>query len=68
MAAKKPFATSAVGTAVEFVAAQPGGVERILRQHYPREGGMCAGCVAVPTSYPCQAARIAELARAGNTL
>jgi len=54
--------TSGVEFAAYFVALQPGGVERILRRHYAMPNGLCAGCLARPTMYPCQAARIAELA------
>jgi hypothetical protein len=53
----------AVTIAIEFVAAQSGGAERILEIHHPLSGGMCAGCRTVPTRYPCTAARIAELAK-----
>jgi hypothetical protein len=54
---------SAVEYAIEFVATQAGGAERILEQHYPMPSRVCAGCAVVPTEYPCQAARIAEHAR-----
>jgi hypothetical protein len=54
---------SDVEFAAYFVARQPGGVERILRRHHPMPNGLCAGCVATPTMHPCQAARIAEMAR-----
>jgi hypothetical protein len=54
---------SCVEFAAYFVAMQAGGVERILRRHYPMPNGLCAGCLARPTMDPCQAARIAELAR-----
>jgi hypothetical protein len=49
--------------AAEFVAAQYHGAERILEKHYPLPGsGVCAGCSATLTRYPCVAARIAEIA------
>lgn len=54
---------SAVEAAIEFVAMRPNGPERILRLHYAMRNGLCAGCSATPTRHPCQAARIAELAR-----
>ncbi len=54
---------SPVEFATYFVATQAGGVERILHRHYPMPNGLCAGCLATPTEYPCLAARIAELAR-----
>jgi hypothetical protein len=53
----------AVDAAVEFVAMRPDGPQRILAHHYPTESGICAGCLASATRYPCQAARIAEAAR-----
>jgi hypothetical protein len=55
--------TTAVEFAALFVAAQKGGAERILQRHYPTPNGLCAGCLATPTDYPCQAARIAEVAQ-----
>jgi hypothetical protein len=59
---------SAVASAIEFVAAQSGGAERILATHYPLPGtGLCAGCRTVPTRYPCIAACIAELAKRRTT-
>jgi hypothetical protein len=54
---------SGVEFAAYFVAVQPGGAERIFRRHHPMPNGLCAGCLATPTVYPCQAARIAELAQ-----
>jgi hypothetical protein len=53
----------AVDAAVEFVAMRPDGPARILAHHYPTESGICAGCLASATPYPCQAARIAEAAQ-----
>jgi hypothetical protein len=49
--------------AIYFVAANEGNVERIQARHYAAVNGLCAGCVATPTEYPCQIARIAELAQ-----
>jgi hypothetical protein len=64
MAAEKPGDhVSGVEFAVFFVAVQARGPERILRRHHPMPNGLCGGCLATPTVYPCQAARIAELAR-----
>lgn len=62
MPAESTNQTSAVEAAIEFVATQPAGPEKMLNRHYPRRGGMCAGCVAKPTRYPCQSARIGQLA------
>jgi hypothetical protein len=53
---------SAVEFAAYVVAVQEGAVQRIFRRHYPMPSGLCAGCLATPTPYPCQVARIAELA------
>jgi hypothetical protein len=56
--------TPLVLAAVEFIAAQFGGAERILEKHYPLPGsGLCAGCSAIPTRHPCAAAGIAGLAK-----
>ena len=55
-------AQDAVNAAVEFVALQLAGPERILARHYPTVHGTCAGCVATPVRCPCSAARIANLA------
>jgi hypothetical protein len=64
MASERPGdRVSQVEFATYFVALQAGGAERILYRHHPMPNGLCAGCLATPTVYPCQAARIAELAR-----
>jgi hypothetical protein len=58
---------SAVAAAAEFLAAEPGRIERILARHYPLpESDICAGCSAALTRHPCAASRIAELARHGT--
>jgi hypothetical protein len=54
---------SHVEFAAYFVALQPGGAERLFRQHHPTPNGLCSGCLARPIVYPCLAASIAELAR-----
>jgi hypothetical protein len=55
---------SAVAAATEFLAAEPGRIERIAARHYPLPGSdICAGCSAALTRHPCAASRIAELAR-----
>ncbi len=51
-----------VEAAIAFVAAQPGGALRLLRKHRRGSDGYCVGCVAVPTKWPCTAARIATAA------
>jgi hypothetical protein len=53
---------SAVEYASYVVAVQEGAVQRIFQRHHPTPNGLCAGCLATPTAYPCQVARIAELA------
>lgn len=53
----------ALEAAVEFVAWQIAGPERILTRHYPSPRGTCAGCTTTPVRYPCSVARIAELAQ-----
>jgi hypothetical protein len=55
--------TSAAVAAVEFLAEEPGRIDRIRAKHYPLPGSdICAGCSAALTQHPCSATRIAELA------
>jgi hypothetical protein len=55
--------TPLMEAAIAFVAARPGGAERILEKHYSARG-LCAGCSSVvPVRHPCTLARIAELAK-----
>jgi hypothetical protein len=54
----------AVAAAVEFLAEEPGRIDRIRAKHYPLPGSdICAGCSAALTQHPCSATRIAELAK-----
>jgi hypothetical protein len=54
---------SAVAAAVEFLAADPARIDRILATHHPLpDSDICAGCSAALTRHPCAATRIAELA------
>ena len=55
-------------TAVAFVAAQPDGPARLSALHHLLPNGLCAGCVATPTRWPCGAARIAAAARTAAPL
>lgn len=50
---------TAVEMAIRFVAAQPGGAGKILSAHCRRPNGLCAGCAATPTRWPCPVGRIA---------
>ncbi|WP_214406244.1 hypothetical protein [Pseudonocardia lacus] len=52
-----------ITVAAEFVAAQPDGTRRTLRQHRRLDDGNCAGCLTRPTPWPCTAAVIAHTAR-----
>lgn len=52
--------------AVAFMAAQPGGPERILAVHRRRPDGYCSGCVHTLSRWPCTVARIARSAGAGR--
>lgn len=54
---------SCIKVAAEFIAAQPGGVARILTVHRPRHSGSCAGCAHMATPWPCTAATIAHPAQ-----
>jgi hypothetical protein len=57
-----------LATAVAFVAAQPGGPARLSALHQAQPNGLCAGCVATPTRWPCSVARIAVAARTAAPL
>jgi hypothetical protein len=54
LAARRSFAA-----AVAFVAAQPGGIERILAARRRRPDGYCTGCVHTLSHWPCPVAGIA---------
>jgi hypothetical protein len=54
LAARRSFAAAAA-----FVAAQPGGIERILAAHRRRPDGYCTGCVHTLSRWPCPVAGIA---------
>jgi hypothetical protein len=60
---EKPKRPPPIFAAIEFVAAQPGGPDRILRRHRAARNGTCTGCTVAATTYPCQAARIAQIAQ-----
>ena len=51
-----------IHAAADFVAAQPGGPDRLLDRHRRMPDGSCASCVATPTPWPCIAVVIADLA------
>jgi hypothetical protein len=52
-------ARGSFAAAVAFVAAQPGGIERILAAHRRRPDGYCTGCVHTLSHWPCPVAGIA---------
>lgn len=53
----------AVAAAIDFLAAEPGRIDRILARHHPLPGSdICAGCSAALTRHPCAVSRLAELA------
>ncbi|MGH3565312.1 MAG: hypothetical protein ACRDRH_04625 [Pseudonocardia sp.] len=54
---------SCIAEAITVVAAQPGGVERILATHRRRSDGRCTGCAHTLTKWPCTVAGIALGAR-----
>jgi len=54
---------SCIQVAAEFVAAQPGGITRILTAHQHRADGTCAGCLHRPTPWPCTTVTIAHRAQ-----
>lgn len=62
MAERRRGGSDLLAEAVAFVAAQPGGADRLRRLHRPRPNGLCGGHVATPTPWPCSAAVIAGIA------
>jgi hypothetical protein len=53
--------------ATRFVAEQPGGAARLLREHSPDDHGLCRGCRTPGTGtpylpWPCPVATIAQAA------
>lgn len=55
--------TSVIDVAVRFIAAEPGGIERMLARHRRLPDGVCAGCLTHATAWPCVAADLALMAR-----
>ena len=56
-----------VAEASRFIAAQPGGPERLLGRHQPDERGLCRGCTTPGTGtpqkrWPCSPAVLAQAA------
>jgi hypothetical protein len=54
-------------TAVRFIAAQPGGPDRLMAEHHPDARGLCSGCTRPGTGvpyieWPCSVARLAQAA------
>ncbi|WP_219414050.1 hypothetical protein [Pseudonocardia nigra] len=58
-----PDEPSVVDIAVQFMAQQPGGAERVLALHRPLADGLCAACLTTVTRWPCSIASLALLAR-----
>lgn len=54
---------SCIDVAAEFLAAQPGAVERTMARHARRDDGYCSGCVHTLTRWPCGVAAIARSAQ-----
>lgn len=48
-----------ITVAAIFMAAEPGGVQRVLGVHRRQSDGWCSGCVYRPARWPCPAAHIA---------
>ena len=57
-----------LATAAAFVAAQPDGPARLSALHHRQPNGLCAGCLATPTRWPCGTATIAATARTSAPL
>jgi hypothetical protein len=48
-----------IGVAAAFMAAEPGGAQRVLGVHRRQPDGWCSGCIYRPVRWPCPAAHIA---------
>ena len=55
--------SACIAVAARFVAAQPGGVDRILAAHRPRPDGSCSCHAHTATPWPCSAVAIAHSAQ-----
>jgi hypothetical protein len=60
-------AARSLDEAVRFIAAQPGGPDRILAEHRPDTRGLCCGCTRPGTGiphvpWPCCVAKLAQAA------
>ena len=56
-----------INEAVLFVAAQPGGAQRLLDTHLPRPDGSCRCSTHSLTPWPCVVVTIARAAAAHHT-
>jgi hypothetical protein len=57
------FAAGDVEAAVQFMAQQIGGAERVLAIHRRLPDGRCRGCLTTVTTWPCPVAHLALRAR-----
>ncbi|MGH3568935.1 MAG: hypothetical protein ACRDRH_23495 [Pseudonocardia sp.] len=53
-----PNVAQCIDVAAQFLAAQPGAVERALAKHRRGKDGRCTGCVHTQTRWPCAVASI----------
>jgi hypothetical protein len=51
-----------ITVAANFIAAEPGGSQRVLSAHRRQRDGWCSGCIYRPVRWPCPAAHIALMA------
>lgn len=58
-----PNVADCIDVAVEFLARQPGAVDRALAMHQSDSGGWCTECRVTPVRWPCTTAGIALRAR-----
>jgi hypothetical protein len=52
-----------VEAAIQFMAQQHGGAERVLSIHRRLPDGRCRGCLTTVTTWPCPVAHLALLAQ-----
>jgi hypothetical protein len=53
------FSVTDVDAAVQFMAQQDGGAERVLAIHRRLPDGRCRGCLTTVTTWPCPVAHLA---------
>lgn len=57
------FSVTDVDAAIQFMAQQDGGAERVLAIHRRLPDGRCRGCLTSVTAWPCPIAQLAMQAQ-----